>query len=84
MWKRFARKPSTASLIPATRNSAKATSISPDMIAQITAGTRMMRPKVMRFGMLKAAPGSGADLPRAVLSALYSGAPVLAHPAIPT
>ena len=58
MWKRLARNPSTASLIPATRNSAKATSISPDMIAQTTAGTRMMRPKVMRLGMLKLCPGS--------------------------
>src|SRR5580704_13274933 len=58
MWKRLARNPSTASLIPATRNSANATSISPDMIAQTTAGTRMMRPKVMRLGMLKLCPGS--------------------------
>jgi hypothetical protein len=32
------------------------TRISPDVIAQTTIGTRMMRPKVMRFGILKRLP----------------------------
>src|SRR5579864_2028340 len=56
MWKRLARKPSTASLMPATTNSAKAASISPEIIAHTTTGTRMMRAKVIRFGILKRRP----------------------------
>ena len=57
MPKRLARKPSTASLTPAARNSTKAIHIAPDVaIAQTTIGTSRMRPSVMRFGMLKAIP----------------------------
>ena len=57
MPKRLARKPSTASLMPASRNNANATLISPAVIAQITTGTSKMRPSVMRLGILKAPPG---------------------------
>src|SRR6516225_4759738 len=56
MWKRLARKPSTASLMPAARNSANAMRISPNVIAQTTMGTSKIRPKVMRFGILKPPP----------------------------
>src|ERR1039457_830503 len=56
MWKRLARKPSTASLIPAATKRKKAARASPDVIAQTTIGTRMMRPNVMRFGILKRLP----------------------------
>ncbi len=31
--------------------------ISPEVIAQTTTGTKRMRPKVMRFGILKSCPG---------------------------
>jgi phosphoribosylformylglycinamidine cyclo-ligase len=60
----LARKPSTASLTPAMRKSEKARNISPDMIAQTTMGTRMTRPKVMRFGILKRRPASAYALPQ--------------------
>src|SRR5665647_430408 len=57
MSKRLARKPSTASLTPATTNSTKAIHMVPgDMIAQTTTGTSRIRPSVMRFGILKAIP----------------------------
>src|SRR3954465_11310071 len=52
MLKRLARKPSTASLTPATMNIAKAISIWLDAIAQTMTGTSRMRPKVIMFGML--------------------------------
>ena len=58
MWKRLARKPSTASLMPAARNNEKAMRISPSVIAQTTIGTSKIRPKVIRFGMLKLSPAS--------------------------
>ena len=63
MPKRLARKPSTASLTPAARNSTNAIHIAPDEIAQTTIGTSRIRPNVMRFGMLK---GSAPDRRRAV------------------
>src|SRR5215472_9969052 len=56
MCKRLARNPSTASLMPAARNKAKAMRISPSVIAQTTMGTSKIRPKVMRFGILKPPP----------------------------
>src|SRR6478672_6743532 len=59
---RLARKPSTASLMPAARKSTKAIFISPAVIAQTTTGTRRMRPSVMRFGILKSAPRLGPRL----------------------
>ena len=52
MLKRLARNPSTASLTPATTNTAKAISISLDAIAQTITGTNRMRQSVMMFGML--------------------------------
>src|SRR6266567_4493817 len=52
MPKRLARKPSTASLTPAARNSRNAICISPEVIAQITIGTSRMRASVMRLGRL--------------------------------
>src|SRR5271156_555894 len=58
MRKRLARKPSTASLIPAVRNNRKAMRISPEVIAQTTTGTKRIRPSVMRFGILKPRPGA--------------------------
>src|SRR6202046_5071051 len=60
MWKRLARKPSTPSLMPAARNRKKAIRIPPEVIAQTTIGTSRIRPKVMRFGILKRGPGSGS------------------------
>src|SRR5215831_8657936 len=60
---RLARKPSTASLMPAARNSTNAIRISPAVIAQTTTGTNRMRPSVMRFGILNLCPGS-ARAPR--------------------
>src|SRR5215469_18872966 len=62
---RLARKPSTASLMPAARNRTNAIRISPAVIAHTTTGTSRMRPSVMRFGMLKSAPRLG---PRASLA----------------
>src|SRR5580658_8032824 len=56
MWKRLARKPSTPSLIPAARNRKNAMRIPPEVIAQTTIGTSRIRPKVMRFGILKRGP----------------------------
>src|SRR6185437_3822385 len=53
---RLARKPSTASLTPAARNSTKAIHICPEEIAQTTTGTNRIRPNVIRFGILKGAP----------------------------
>src|SRR3984957_10790464 len=67
MWKRLARKPSTPSLMPAARNRKKAIRIPPEVIAQTTIGTSRIRPKVMRFGILKRGPGSGS-FSRAVLA----------------
>src|SRR5262249_5634769 len=67
MPKRLARKPSTASLMPAARKRTNAIRISPAVIAQTTTGTSRMRPSVMRFGMLKSAPRLG---PRASPSPL--------------
>lgn len=52
MLKRLAKKPSTASLMPAIRKTANATSIWLDTIAQTMIGTSMMRPRVMMFGIL--------------------------------
>ena len=52
MLKRLARKPSTASLTPATIKIANAISIWLDAIAQTMIGTSMMRPSVMMFGIL--------------------------------
>jgi hypothetical protein len=49
--KRLARKPSTASLTPATMKIAKAISISPDAIAQTLIGTRRIRVSVIMFGL---------------------------------
>ena len=63
MLKRLARKPSTASLMPAIRKTANATSIWLDTMAQTMIGTSMMRPSVMMFGILtKALPGTRSDL----------------------
>ena len=62
---------------PGRQEEKKAARISPDVIAQTTIGTKMMRPKVTRLGILK-------RLPRLVSSQLYSRAAPLAHPAIPT
>src|SRR6266446_3619056 len=56
MPKRLARKPSTASLTPAARNTANASNISPDAIAQTMTGTERMRASVMRLGMLTPGP----------------------------
>src|SRR5471032_2129639 len=65
MLKRLARKPSTASLTPATMKIANAISIWLDAIAQTMNGTSRMRPSVMMFGMLNAAfPGSRPDFER--------------------
>ena len=62
MLKRLARKPSTASLTPATMKIAKAISIWFDAIAQTMNGTSRMRPSVMMFGILNAAlPGYRPD-----------------------
>src|SRR5499433_3470313 len=63
MPKRLARKPSTASLMPAARKRTNAIRISPAVIAQTTTGTNRMRPSVMRFGILNLCPGS-ARAPR--------------------
>src|SRR5437899_4966885 len=52
MLKRLARKPSTASLMPAIRKTANATSIWLDTMAQTMIGTSMIRPRVMIFGIL--------------------------------
>ncbi len=52
MLKRLARKPSTASLTPATMKIAKAISIWLEAIAQTMNGTSRMRPRVMMFGIL--------------------------------
>ncbi|MEY9708427.1 hypothetical protein ABIF03_000569 [Bradyrhizobium elkanii] len=52
MLKRLARKPSTASETPAITKIANAISIWLDTMAQTITGTRMMRPRVMMFGML--------------------------------
>src|SRR5580704_7817341 len=77
MWKRLARKPSTPSLMPAARNRKNATRIPPEVIAQTTIGTSRIRPKVMRFGILKRGPGSGS-FSRAVLQ-LNIPAPARLH-----
>jgi hypothetical protein len=53
MLKRLARKPSTASLMPAMTKIANAISIWLEAIAQTIIGTNMMRPSVIMFGMLK-------------------------------
>ena len=45
-------KPSTASLMPAIKKTANATSIWLDTMAQTMIGTNRMRPKVMMFGIL--------------------------------
>ena len=45
MLKRLARKPSTASQTPATRNSTKATHIAPEAIAHTTIGTSRDSPQ---------------------------------------
>src|SRR3954470_22374130 len=61
--KRLARKPSTASLTPATMKIAKAISIWLDAIAQTMTGTSRMRPNVMMFGILNVAfPGLRPDV----------------------
>src|SRR5262249_49144125 len=53
---------STASLTPAARKRTKAIHMYcwPEAIAQTTIGTSNMRPRVMRFGILKAIPASGS------------------------
>src|SRR4029077_9815669 len=43
--------------MPAARNRKNATRIPPEVIAQTTIGTSRIRPKVMRFGILKRGPG---------------------------
>src|SRR5215510_12558855 len=77
MPKRLARKPSTASLIPATRNRMKANSISPDPIAQTMTGTSRIRAIVMRFGRFKPDPRPADDVqidpPRAACQAIAPG-----------
>jgi hypothetical protein len=57
--------------------------IPPEVIAQTTIGTSRIRPKVMRFGILKRGPGSGS-FARCCPATQYTGARALAHPAIPT
>src|SRR5271169_1224181 len=52
MLNRLARKPSTASLTPATTKIANAISIWLEAIAQTIMGTNMIRPSVMIFGIL--------------------------------
>src|SRR6185437_14001457 len=89
MLKRLARNPSTASETPAARNRMKAIHIAPEEIAQTTIGTRRMRPSVMRFGMLKARPGSPARpyprrADRAEFRPEYSGRRTIARLALPT
>jgi len=42
--------------MPAATKRKNATRISPEVIAQTTIGTRMMRPTVMRFGIPKRTP----------------------------
>ena len=89
MWKRLARKPSTASLTPAARNSTKAAHIAPDQIAQTTIGTSRMRPSVMRFGMLKGVPArrrapASAAGNAPIPSAEYIGGRTIARLAIST
>src|SRR3954454_8209900 len=62
MLNRLAKKPSTASLTPATTKIANAISIWLAAIAQTMNGTSRMRPSVMMFGMLNATfPGSRPD-----------------------
>src|ERR1700752_5299810 len=53
---RLARKPSTASLTPAARNSRKAKSISPDAIGPTMTGTSKIRAIVIKFGRVKPGP----------------------------
>jgi hypothetical protein len=74
MWKRLARKPSTASLMPATKNNRNATLISPSVIAQTTIGTSKIRPKVMRFGILKPFPSLRRGFARQSAPAPMDGA----------
>src|SRR5215470_18997893 len=52
MLKRLARNPSTASLTPATTNTENAISIWLDAMAQTMIGTRRMRARVIRLGIL--------------------------------
>src|ERR1700722_6086245 len=75
MLKRLARKPSTASLTPATTKIAHAISIWFEAIAQTMIGTSRMRPSVMIFGILNAAlPGQRPDFD--VASSSLQGEPV--------
>src|SRR5450432_1192081 len=86
MPKRLARKPSTASLAPAAKNSRNAIRISPEVMAQITTGTSRMRASVMRLGMLNfVRPGSRTDPAPAHSSPVfqYSGDRAVAQSAIP-
>src|SRR5438094_6031512 len=85
MPKRFARKPSTRSLRPATRNRMKAIRISPDVIAHRITGTARMRASVIRLGMLKPSPQLLRRAERRARRKLlpeYSGAQAIAQCAI--